>query len=59
MCVLSESDVVGPVTDEPRESASDGICLRCRALPFVVDEFRGIEPRALLRLEADIGPGLM
>ena len=59
MCVLSESNVVGPVTDEPSESGADGVSLRCRSLPFVVDEFRGIEPRTLLRLEADIGPGLM
>jgi len=28
-------------------------------LPLVVNEFGGIEPGSLLRLEADVGPGLM
>jgi hypothetical protein len=59
MGVLSESDVVSPVTDESREAGANGGSLRGRSLPLVVDELRGIEPRTLLRREADIRPRLM
>ena len=59
VCVLSESDVVSPVTDEPREAGANGGSVGSRSLPLVVNELRGIEPRTLLRLEADIGPRLM
>jgi hypothetical protein len=59
MRVLSESDVLGLVADEPRKArANRGRLCRC-SLPFVVDVLRGIEPRTLLCLESNIGPGLM
>src|SRR5205814_3668085 len=52
-------DVVRRISEQPREaSAHEGGLLR-RALPFVVDELRRIEPRALLRLEALVWPCLM
>jgi hypothetical protein len=57
--VLSESDVLSPVTDEPCEAGANGGSLRSRSRPLVVDELRRLEPCTLLRLEADIRPGLM
>jgi hypothetical protein len=59
MGVLSEREVGGVVANEPGEAGADcGSLDRC-AFPFLVDELGGIEPRALLRLEADIGPRLV
>ena len=57
--VLSERDVVGAVADEPREAGANGRGLHRRSLPLVVNELGRVEPGALLRLEADIGPRLV
>jgi hypothetical protein len=57
--VLSECDVARAVADQPREARADCGSLDSRPFPFLVDERRGIEPRALLRFEAGIGPRLM
>ena len=47
------------VADEPGESGTHGRGLDRRSLPFVVDELGSVEPGALLRFEADIGPRLV
>jgi hypothetical protein len=57
--VLPESDVVWTVAEEPREACTDGGGLNRCPVPFLVDELCGIEPGALLRFEADIGPRLV
>jgi hypothetical protein len=57
--VLSKRDVRGIVADEPGESGPHGGRLDGRAIPFLVDELRRVEPRALLRFESDVGPRLM
>ena len=57
--VLAERDVLWPVAEEPREAGAHGCGLDRRSLPFVVDELCGIEPGALLRVEADVRPRLV
>ena len=57
--VLSECDVVGMIAEQPRKRGLHLRCLLARPRPLVVHELRRIEPRALLRLEADVGPRLV
>jgi hypothetical protein len=59
MRVLAECDVLRYVAEQPRESTAHTRRLLERAIPFAIDQLRRIEPRALLRLERDIRPGLM
>src|SRR5262245_42930445 len=59
MRVLSERDVLRPVAEQTREPGTHACSLFKRAIPLVINELRRIEPRALLRLEGDVGPGLM
>ena len=57
--VLPEGDVLSLVTDEAGKSFAHPLRLLEIARPLVVDELRRIEPGALLRRQADVGPGLM
>jgi hypothetical protein len=57
--VLSESDIVWGFAHQPGEAGADGGSLKGRPCPFLVDELGGVEPRVLLRFEADIGPRLV
>ena len=57
--VLSECDVAGAVADQPGETGTDRRGLHCCSFPFLVNELGRIEPRPLLRFEADIGPRLV
>ncbi|HEU4692859.1 MAG TPA: hypothetical protein VFS23_31070 [Vicinamibacterales bacterium] len=59
MSVVTEGDVARAVADQPGEPSADRGRLKCSAVPFLVDELRGVEPRTLLRLEADVGPRLV
>ena len=59
MCVLSECDIGAAVANQPGEAGADCVRLERGPLPFVVDELRSLEPCALLRLEADVGPRLV
>ena len=47
------------IAEQVREACTHACRPLKRTIPLVVDELRRIEPRALLRLEGDIGPGLM
>ena len=57
--VLPERDVIERVTKQPREARAHLCRLLCGAFPLVVDKLRRIQPRALLRLEAHVGPRLV
>jgi hypothetical protein len=57
--VLAERDVAGAVADQPGETGADRRGLRCCSFPLLVNELGRIEPRPLLRFEADIGPRLV
>ena len=57
--VLPERDVIERVTNQPREARAHLCRLLCGTFPFVVDQLRRIQPRALLRVEADVGPRLV
>jgi len=57
--VLPKRDVGGRVAEQPRESGTHACRLLEGAIPFGIDQLRRIEPRALLRLERDVRPGLV
>ena len=58
--VLAERDVRLRCRRASRAKPARTSCgLDGRALPLVVDELRGVEPGALLRLEADVRPRLV
>ena len=57
--VLAERDVAVGIAEQTPESGLHQGRLLSRALPFRVDELRGVEPRLLLRLESNVRPGLM
>lgn len=57
--VLAERDVFRCIADQSCEACPYAGRLPGGALPLVVDEFRGVKPGTLLRIEADIRPSLM
>ena len=57
--VLAEGDVLRRVAEQSGEAGPTCRRLSGRPRPLVVDELGGIEPRALLGLEADVGPRLV
>jgi hypothetical protein len=59
MRVFGEGYTLRRIIEEARESVSYFVCLLEGEIPDVVNVFRRIEPRLLLRLERDIRPGLM
>ena len=59
MRVLAKRDRIGIVSNERRKAFSDAGRHRLGAFPLSVHELGGVEPGPLLRLEADVGPGLM
>src|SRR5207248_10444937 len=59
VCVLSERDVAVGIVEKSAKALLNARRLLRRALPFLVDELRRIEPRALLHVERHVGPRLM
>jgi hypothetical protein len=59
MRVLTERDVAVGIAEQSPKSGLHQRRLLGRALPLRIDEFRGVEPRLLLRLESNIRPGLV
>ena len=59
MSVLSKRDFAARVVEQPAPPRPNVLGQRRRPFPLVIDERRGVEPGALLRIEGDIGPGLM
>src|SRR5206468_11070380 len=57
--VLGERDISVRIVEEPAKAGLYARRLLCCAFPFFVDELRRFEPRALLRLERHVRPGLM
>ena len=57
--VLAERDVAIRIVEETPKARLDARRLSLGVLPLLVNVFRRVEPRALLRLESYVGPGLM
>ncbi len=57
--VLSECDVAVRIVEETPKARLHARRLSLGVLPLLVNVFRRVEPRALLRLESHVGPGLM
>ena len=59
MRVLAERDLFDVCTEQPREARPDVLRPLFRLCPFVIDQFRRIQPRLLLRIERHVRPGLV
>ena len=59
MRVLAECDIVRLIAEQPGETGLHLRRLSCRPRPLVVNELGRIEPRTLLRFEADVRPRLV
>src|SRR5262249_28273146 len=57
--ILSERDGTRRIIQQAPESRLDERSLFRRTIPLGIDKVRGVEPRALLRVERHVRPGLM
>jgi len=57
--VLPQRDLAAAIVEQPPKSVAHKVGLLPGASPFLVDELGRVEPRALLRVEGDVGPGLV
>ncbi len=59
MSVRPQGDVTGRIVQQTAPAFAHFVGNGSSAVPFLVDQRGGIQPGLLLRVEGDVGPGLM